>query len=544
MSTTSCLLTEDQLLCCICLDVFSDPVTLPCGHNFCKLCILQHWDSNALCQCPKCKVAFYRKLDLKVNTFISELAGQFRQSAQWMGSDHPAAKPGEVACDVCNETKMRALRSCLVCLASYCETHLKPHLTAPRLKRHQLIDPVENLEGRMCSIHDKPLELFCKTDQSCVCMLCSVLDHKLHEVVPLKEEFNRKKEELWKKEAEINRLIQERQLKIEEFKFVGKLSKEAADSEKADGVQIFSTLIQSLEEAQAELICTIEENQKTVETQANGFITELEQEISELMWKRAEMEHLSRSKDHHRFLQSFTSLAASPATKDWTEVSIQAVSVEGTVRTVVDQMEETLIKEMKRLLQASELNRVRQFKVDVTFDPDTAHPALILSDNGKQVHHGVVKKNLADKPERFNPSCCVMGKQGFSSGKFYFEAKVEGKTRWTVGVAKETVKRKGVIPLCPDNGHWTIWLKNGDAYAALVGQPLPLTPDPKPNRVGVFVDYEEGLVSFYDTDSAALLYSFTGCSFTEKLHPFISPGLNNDGINSAPVIICQPHKSL
>lgn len=175
--------------------------------------------------------------------------------------------------------------------------------------------------------------------------------------------------------------------------------------------------------------------------------------------------------------------------------------------------------------------------VEVTFDPKTAHSALVLSDNRTKVRHDAVKKKLPDNAERFNPSCCVLGSQSFSSGKFYFQVGVSGKSRWTVGVAKQSIKRKGVTPLCPDTGHWTIWLKNGDDYAALVGSPLPLCPGSTPEKIGVFVDYEDGLVSFYDADTADLLHSFTGCAFTEKLYPFFSPGLNNDGCNSAPLVI-------
>ncbi|XP_078127946.1 tripartite motif-containing protein 46-like [Sander vitreus] len=171
------------------------------------------------------------------------------------------SKPGEVPCDVCTGTKLKALKSCLVCLASYCETHLEPHLAASRLKRHQLIDPVENLEGRMCTKHDKPLELFCKTDQTCVCMLCTVLDHKMHDVVPLKEEYEEKKVELWKTEAEINQMIQKRRLKIQEVKHSVDLSEEDADREIAEGVQVFTSLKESVERGLKELIDTIKEKQ-------------------------------------------------------------------------------------------------------------------------------------------------------------------------------------------------------------------------------------------------------------------------------------------
>uniref|UniRef100_A0A8C9Y550 Uncharacterized protein n=1 Tax=Sander lucioperca TaxID=283035 RepID=A0A8C9Y550_SANLU len=223
MASANYLQSEDQFLCSICLDVFTDPVTTSCGHNFCKNCI--------------------------------------------------------------------ALKSCLVCLVSYCETHLEPHLIASRLKRHQLIDPVENLEDRMCTEHDKPLELFCKTDQTCVCMLCSVLDHKMHDVVPLKEGYEGKKTG-----AEIQQMIQKRQLKIQEIKHSIDLSNDIREI--AESVKVFTSLKES-----DELINEIKEQHKT-EKQAEALIKELEQEISELMKRSTEVEQVLRSEDHLHLLQS------------------------------------------------------------------------------------------------------------------------------------------------------------------------------------------------------------------------------------------------
>uniref|UniRef100_A0A8C9XJB0 Uncharacterized protein n=1 Tax=Sander lucioperca TaxID=283035 RepID=A0A8C9XJB0_SANLU len=500
-----------EFLCSICLDVFTDPVSTPCGHNFCKNCITEHWNTNDQYLCPMCNKVFNTKPELLINTFISEMVAQFRQSQQ-------VSKPGEVPCDVCTGTKLKALKSCLVCLASYCETHLEPHLTMSGLKRHQLIDPVENLEGRMCTKHDKPLELFCKTDQTCVCMLCTLSDHKMHDVVPLKEGYEEKRAELGKTEAEIQQMIQKRRLKIQEIKHSVDLSEEDADREIAEGVQVFTSLMESVERGLNELINTIKEKQKTTEKQAEAFIKELEQEISELMKRSTEVEQVLRSEDHLHLLQSVQSLNIQqpPPTKDWTEVSVRP-SYEGTVVKAVAQLEETLSKEMKKLLE-SELKRVQQYAVDVTLDPDTAHPELILSDDGKQVNHGDVRKNLPDNPERFSKSVCVLGKQSFSSGRFYFEVQVKGKTEWTLGVARESINRKRSITLSPQNGYWTIWLRNGNEYKALAGPP-------------------EGLVSFYDVDAAALIYSFTGCSFTEKLFPYFSPCNNDGGKNSSPLII-------
>ncbi|XP_042293145.1 E3 ubiquitin-protein ligase TRIM39-like [Thunnus maccoyii] len=546
MSAGSCLRSEDQFLCSICRDVFTDQVTTPCGHNFCKNCINEHWNSNDQYLCPMCKKVFNARPELQVKKLFSEMVSQFRQEAQQKASssssEQQAAKPGEVPCDVCTGTKLKALKSCLMCLTSYCETHLEPHLTISRLKRHQLMDPVENLEDRMCMKHDKPLELFCKTDQTCVCMLCSVLDHKTHEFVPLEEEYEGKKVELGKTEAQIQQMIQKRRLKIQEMEQSANFRKGNAEKEKAEGVQVFTPLKESVERSLNELTETIEEKQRTTEKQAEDFIKELEQEISELKKRSSEVEQLSRSEDHLHLLQNFLSLKAALPTKDWTEVSIRPPSCEETVVRTVTQLEEKLSKEMKKQFEA-ELKRVQQYAVNVTLDPDTANPKLILSDDEKQVNHGDVKKNLPDNTERFSINPCVLGKQSFSSGRFYFEVQVKGKTDWTLGVARESINRKGQITPRPEDGYWTIWLRNGNEYKALAGPSVCLSLKSQPQKVGVFVDYEEGRVSFYDVDAAALIYSFTGCSFTEKLYPYFSPFLNKSGKNSAPLIICPVNQT-
>ncbi|XP_068579428.1 E3 ubiquitin-protein ligase TRIM39-like [Cebidichthys violaceus] len=542
MSAASCLLTEDQFLCSICLDVFTDPVTIPCGHNFCKTCITQHLD-NVRYQCPNCIMIFYTKPVLQVNTFISEMAAQFRQSAQQKASssssEQQAAKPGEVPCDVCTGTKLKALKSCLVCLVSYCETHLEPHLTTSGLKRHQLIDPVENLEGRMCMEHDKLLELFCKTDQMCVCMLCTISDHKNHDVVPLKEESEGKKAEL---EAEVQQMIQKRRVKIQEIKHSVELSEEDADKVLADGIQVFTALKESVERSQAELIDTIKKKQRKKKKQAEGFIKELEQETSKLKKRRTEVEQLSRSEDHLHFLQSFRTLNTAPPTKDWTGVKVQPLN-QKTVRRAANQLQETLSKQMKKLLAEAKLKRVQQSAVDVTLDPHTAHPTLVLSDDGKQVHDGDEWTHHPDNPKRLDRSKSVLAKQSFSSGRFYYEVQVKGKTEWSLGVVRESINRKGENTESPENGYWTICLSENE-YKARAGPDICLSLKSQPDEMGVFVDYEKGLVSFYDVGSADLIYSFTGCCFTEKLYPIFSPGYSFQSFmgllwnkNSFPLII-------
>ncbi|KAM4569330.1 E3 ubiquitin-protein ligase TRIM21-like [Odontesthes bonariensis] len=533
MAAASALLSEDQLQCSICLDVFTDPVTIPCGHNFCKRCITLHWDRDLKYQCPLCKELFSARPELRVNTFISEIAAHFRESIQKKASGtskEQEAEAGEVLCDVCTETKLEALKSCLVCQTSYCETHLEPHQRIPGLKKHKLIHPVKDLEDRICKKHERLLEMFCKSDSVCVCQFCTETDHKAHDVVPLMEEYEGKKTELEMMEAHVQLMIQERRQKIEQIRKSAKLNKEDSDTKKESSRQLFTALIQSVEKSFAEHIGLIEENQKTNEKEAEDFIKELEKEISELMNKTSEMQHLLHNKDHFQFLRSFSSLKPAPPTKDWSEVRVHS-TLERTLRRAVTQLEETLKKEMTKLLDDIVPRSVQQYAVDVTLDPETANVELVLSDDGKQVTHGGVP-NLPDSPNKF--SCyAVVGKQRFSSGRIYYEVQVKEKTDWNLGVVKESINRKSSF----NDGFWALGLKSENKY--YVGNyKISIFLKTKPEKVGVFVDYEEGLVSFYDVDTAALIYSFADCNFNERLYPIFNPCNNNGGKNSAPLIIC------
>jgi tripartite motif-containing protein 39 len=205
------------------------------------------------------------------------------------------------------------------------------------------------------------------------------------------------------------------------------------------------------------------------------------------------------------------------------------------LRRSLDQLEETLNMEMKKLRDDAELKRVQQYSVEVTLDPDTAHPRLILSEDWKQVHDGGVWKELPDNPKRFTKKIRVLTRQSFS-GRFYFEVQVKDKTRWCVGVARESINRKDLITATPETGYWTLYF-NKDEFVFNDDSDVRLPPRAELQKVGVFVDYDEGLVSFYDVEAGVHVYSATGCSFTEPLYPILGPCLHAEGINSAPLII-------
>ncbi|KAK3545530.1 hypothetical protein QTP70_008050 [Hemibagrus guttatus] len=522
MASSSSILCEDQLQCPICLDVFTDPVSTPCGHNFCMICLKEFWDSSSHCQCPVCKTSFPKRPELCVNTFISALAAQFKKTVQVKshstGNQLPFKPLKKVQCDSCTEKKLEALKSCLHCGVSYCNTHLMSHKTTAKLMKHKLIDPVENLEDYICQKHERPLELFCRDDQTCVCQFCTETDHKTHNTVPLEEESGDKKIQLGKTEAEVQQMIQERLKKIEEIKDSVKLNKKTKEKEKADVVDIFCALIHCIERSQAELLKVMEEKQKAAERQAEEFIKDLEQEITELKRRNTELEQLSHTEDHLHLLQIYPSLCRPPHTQDWTDVTINThLSVE-TLRRALSQLQESLREEMEKLDQT----------VDVTLDPDTAHPELILSDDMREVKHRDTAQSLPDNPERFDEDINVLGKEGFSTGRFYYEVMVRQNTEWDLGVVRESINRKGDLAYSPESGYWSVWRRNETEYA-LDSPPVRLFLNQSPQKVGVYVDYAEGLISFYDVDAKSHIYSFTGQNFTETLYPLFSPCLNDGG---------------
>ncbi|CAM4655082.1 unnamed protein product, partial [Caretta caretta] len=173
---------------------------------------------------------------------------------------------------------------------------------------------------------------------------------------------------------------------------------------------------------------------------------------------------------------------------------------------------------------------------DVTLDPDTASAWLVLSEDRKRVRHGDRRQDLPDKPERFDYCAFVLGAEGFAGGRRYWEVGVGDKTSWNLGVCRESVSRKGWVTLTPGNGYWAVWLRDG-GYEALTDPPTLLPVSVRPGRVGIFLDYEAGEVSFYNVTDGSRLFTFTD-TFSGTLRPYFCPGLNAGGRNAAPLILC------
>ncbi|XP_058504111.1 E3 ubiquitin-protein ligase TRIM21-like [Solea solea] len=570
MASSSDFLSEDQFACSICLDVFTEPVSIPCGHNFCKACITRHWENKAQCQCPLCSEKFKKGLKLCVNTGFREVVNNFKKHGVSNKND-VLVKPGQVPCDCCTGNKFKAFKTCLVCLASYCQTHLEPHQRVAALKKHKLTDPVQNLEANVCKKHNKMLELFCRNDRSRVCALCT--EHRGHDTIPLEEEYEEKQGELEQKKMEVNGMIQERQKKILEI--TEGLAKKREQNNEANGnsVQVFTSLIVSMQQNLSGLVNAFEERQRAAEKQADVLVVELQREIMELQRSLTKLQKISKTEDHLQLIKRFLSITSTfPLTKDWSEVSISGQHCVQDLKRAIVQLQVTLAKEVQRagqdfracydeflaeetsedkkmvhtdlenLPEGIKLDIIRQqYTVDMTFDPCSANDLLVFSEDFKAVQTPhIVWVN--GSPQKFNRHAYVLGKRGFSRGRFYYEVQTARKTGWDLGIVRESLRGMKTIIPNPRTGVWVIRLRNNTKFTALNNVHVNLNMSEKPNRVGVFVDYEQRLVSFYDVDTVTLLYSFTDCLFSGKIYPFFSPGLPEDGVNGGPLVLSPDKK--
>ncbi|XP_041796285.1 nuclear factor 7, ovary-like [Chelmon rostratus] len=537
MASANISASDDQFLCSICLSVFTEPVSTPCGHNYCKSCIVDFWTLSDVHQCPLCKENCRTAPELQVNTEFRDMLELFKRTRVAGEDGGSCASPEEVPCDLCHGVKRKALKSCLVCLASYCHIHMKPHHTVQALKWHELINPVVTLEDRVCQKHNKVKEFFCRRDGSCVCVVCLRDDHVTHTAVSLEEEMKERKTQLTHMKRSVKHTLNRKCILAKKIENAMMLGRQEVDRTKAETAEAFAALAAMIETKKVKLIELLEEKQKAAEQQAEALLRQLQLEIFENDRTRTKLEELSKTEDDFRLLQDLPSVPSSSNTKQCFTARVQPLLQVETVRSALAKLEEMLNQQMEDitrevnqadqektlqgLMPDDELGKIqKEYAINVTLDPNTAHPSLILSEDRKQVRDGGAKRNVPDNPARFDNLHFVLGNEGFSTGKFYYEVTLKGQTGWEVGVARESISKKGVnLCLSPENGCWTLGSYWGRCQAN-TNPPVILSLSQQPQKVGVFVDYEGGLVSFYNVDTRDLIYAFTGCVFAGSV-PFL-----------------------
>ncbi|XP_030016051.1 E3 ubiquitin/ISG15 ligase TRIM25-like [Sphaeramia orbicularis] len=306
-------LDQEAFSCSICLDLLKDPVTIPCGHSYCMSCIKNHWDEEDMKNihsCPQCRQTFTPRPVLVKNTMLSVLVEQLKKTGlEPAAADHHYAGAEDVVCDVCTGRKLKAVKSCLVCLVSYCHQHLQPHYESAAFKKHKLVDPSEKLQENVCSRHDEVMKMFCRTDHQCICYLCSVDEHKGHDTVSSAAERTERQTELEVSRQKIQQRIKDKQEDVKVLQQEVETIRRSADEAVEKNDKIFTKLIRLMEERRRDVEKQIRSKEETEVIRVKELESKLEQEITELRRKDAEMDKLSHTHDHNQFLLQYPSVS-------------------------------------------------------------------------------------------------------------------------------------------------------------------------------------------------------------------------------------------
>ncbi|XP_058270103.1 E3 ubiquitin/ISG15 ligase TRIM25-like isoform X2 [Hemibagrus wyckioides] len=493
---------QDQFSCPVCLDILKDPVTTPCGHNFCKVCINGFWDKEdqrSVYSCPQCRETFSPRPALRRNNMLAEVVEEMKKTEM------------SVKCDSCIGRKRKAVNSCLVCLASFCEDHLKPHYQSPAFKKHKLVEACAELQEKICSEHDKLMEIYCRTDQSFICYLCTMDKHKGHDTVAAKAERTKKQNELKGEQMKSQHRIQEKQKKVQELKQTVDIIKRRSQAAVDDSERIFTELISSMEKKRSEVMELIRSQEKAEVSRAERLLNQLEQEIADLKRRVTELEELSHTPDHIHFLQSFPSLCVSPGCDD---------SPSFILNLSFDEVRKSLSGLKKRVnkICEQELNKIRpQDFCYLTLDPNTIHPELVLSENNRVVTHRMTKQRYFDHPERFDCRPQVMCMESVC-GRCYWEVEWSGDV--DISVSYKEISRKGWGNECGfgfNSQSWSLQCSSSSVFFWHNNIKTELQ-GPASSRIGVYVDHSAGTLSFYSVSDTMRLLHKVHSTFTQPLY--------------------------
>ncbi|XP_038133920.1 E3 ubiquitin/ISG15 ligase TRIM25-like [Cyprinodon tularosa] len=537
MERKEAILDGETFSCSICLDLLKDPVTIPCGHSYCMNCINAHWDEKhqkGIHSCPQCRETFTKRPVLKKNTILAALVEQLKKTGlQAAPADHCFAGPEDVACDFCTGRKLKAIKSCLVCLASYCEKHLQPHYDSATFKKHKLVKPSKNLQENICSQHDEVMKMFCRTDQKCICYLCSVEEHKGHDTVSAEAEMAERQSELEERRGRIHQRIQDREKDVKLLQQEVEAINHSADKTVEDSEKIFTELIRLIQKRSSDVKQQIRSQQETEVSRVKELQEKLEQEITELKKKEAELKQLLNTEDHNQFLHSYPSLSALSESTHSSSINIRPLrhfeDVTAAVSELRDKLQDILrdawtnisltITAVEALLSDPEPKSRAEFlkyACKITFDPDTAHNNLLLSDGNRKVRVTDKLQSYSNHPERFTDCFQVLSKESLT-GRCYWEVEKRTKAVY-IAVSYKNISRAGNgSGLGYNNKSWSLYCFQNE-YEVFHKKISTSFSAPYASRIGVYLDHSAGVLSFYNVSKTMILLHRVQTTFTQPLH--------------------------
>ncbi|XP_019116536.2 E3 ubiquitin/ISG15 ligase TRIM25 isoform X2 [Larimichthys crocea] len=579
MAQANISVTESQFRCPVCLDILKDPVSTPCGHTYCMACINNYWDQAESGQfsCPQCRETFSPRPVLRRNTVLAEVVDKLKLSEMVTAPELYLGGVGDVPCDFCPaESKLRAVKSCLVCLASFCELHVLPHREVGTLRRHKLVAAVESLAERLCAQHRLGLEpagggseAEAAVEWSGDCLLCEADQEEAHNV-----DAQRARRQLQLQECQ--RMIQERtrsgERELEEFQQGLESLKVSASAVLEDSEALFADMALRLEKTKAEVRARLEAKERAVVGRAERDIEMLEKDLEELRRRDEEICQLLQTEDNAHFLQAAPLLCVPLATSRHSRALNLPTEAFSSARRVLchlrSHMEEVCREEVDKISRAVNENYVSggecvkaapvsfplsslslqpadqrmravflRFSCRLSLDPDTAHPTLVLLEGPQGAHCGEEPQSYAPHPQRFDSVAQVLCREGQFGGASYWEVEWRGGGWVDIGVTYRGIGRKGGGKPCllgRNENSWRLRCTHA-GYAAWHDNRKTTVAAPPCPRIGVFLERQKGTLSFYSvSDTVVLLHTFR-CPFSQPLYPAFRLDLDST------LLIC-PHE--
>uniref|UniRef100_A0A8C1MHK0 Tripartite motif-containing protein 16-like n=1 Tax=Cyprinus carpio TaxID=7962 RepID=A0A8C1MHK0_CYPCA len=522
---------EDQFICSVCLDRLKEPVTIPCGHSYCMSCITDCWEQKEqeppYC-CPQCRESFSQRPLLKKNTLIAEMMETLQKTS---------LQTAAVECDVCTTEKNRAVKSCLQCLASFCQTHLQLHYQSPAFMKHKLVQASRNIQENICLSHKKPLDIYCQDDDQCVCYLCMIDNHAGHRVVSVDSEWTSKKKELMEKKAACQKLIKERERGPQDLNEAVKFFKSSAQEAEENIEKVFTELICSLEKKRSEIKEQIRDQEKTETDRAEELHKHLVQELTELRKTQTEIEKLLITDDQIHCLKSYQSVCVLPTFEDvpsftqHTHLSFKDISISAfreVLEDVCQQQTARISREVScvhvvKPLEPKTPDDFLQYFCQLHLDPNTAHKNLKLSEDNRKISCSKVVQQYPDHPERFDKFPYIMCREGLC-GRCYWEVECSGED-WAVAVCYKGFVRKGNSGACNLGYNKISWRLSHNYFIHDKKKvSIPALPS---SRIGVYLDHKAGTLSFYSVSDTMTLLHRVQTTFTEPLYPAFYTNINS-----------------
>lgn len=602
MAHANISVTEQQLRCPICLDLLKDPVSIPCGHTYCMSCISDYWDQaeTGFC-CPQCREEFNPRPVLRRNTVLAEVVDKLRVSEMVSEPEPYLGGAGEVPCDFCPaESRLRAVKSCLVCLASFCELHGLPHRDVGTLRRHKLVPAVESLAERLCAQHRLGLEGGEGADRgewSGDCLLCEA--DREESSSSGEAQRSRRQVQLQDCQRSVQNRIRATERELEEFQQNLESFKVSASAVLEDSEAVFADMAQRLEKTKAEVRSRLEAKERSVVSRAERDIQLVEKDLEELKKRDQDISQVLQSEDSERLIQSAPLLllpvsCSGPAQlrelpSDVFSGAQRALChlrsrLEELCREEVDDINKTVSENHAASAAAESVKggrnhsavnckprqafsasldsraspvafplssfalppadqRMRaaflRYSCRLTLDADTANPTLVLLEGLQGAHCGEEAQPYPPHPQRFDSVAQVLCSEGQFGGASYWEVEWRGGGWVDIGVTYRGIGRKGGGKPCllgRNENSWRLRCTHA-GYAAWHDNRKTTVAAPPCPRIGVYLERQKGALSFYSvSDSVMLLHTFR-CPFTQPLYPAFRLDLDST------LLIC-PHEAL